>query len=72
MKHLQIAGLIVCVTVVIGCKTTQTGGQGNQERKRLAALRQAGQAEHRDEAEQNLWSAQQDNLNRDGNPARNY
>jgi len=45
-------------------------GQGNQETKRLAALQQEKQeSAQMDEADQNLWAAQQARLNRDSNPA---
>jgi hypothetical protein len=72
MKQLQLIGLIVCVGLVVSCETTQTAGQGNQERKRLAAIEQEKQAAaNTDEAEQNLWSAQEARMNRESNPAVN-
>ena len=72
MKHLQLIGLIACAAFFASCESTDTAGTGNQESKRLAAVQQQRQKEATDEAEQNLWSAQQNNLNRDGNPARRY
>ena len=73
MKHLQLIGLIACTAVLAGCESTDTaGGGGNQESKRLAALRQQRQNERQDEAQQNLWNAQENILNRDGNPVRRY
>jgi len=69
MKHLQLIGLIVCAAFLVSCETTQTTGRGNAETKRLAALRQRQHEEQQmDEAQKNLWNAQQDILNRDGNP----
>ncbi len=72
MKQLQFMGLIVCAAVFVGCESTQTAGTGNQEQKRLAAVQQERHMEHPDEAEGNLWSAQKNSLNRDGDPIRNY
>jgi hypothetical protein len=72
MKYFQLIGLILGVAVFVGCETTQTAGQGNQERKRLAAIEQEKQAAaNTDEAEQNLWSAQEARMNRESNPAVN-
>ena len=72
MKHLQLIGLIACTAVLAGCESTDTAGRGNQESKQLAALRQQRQNERQDEAQQNLWNAQENILNRDGNPVRRY
>jgi hypothetical protein len=73
MKELQLIGLIVCATFLASCETTQQTGAGNAEAKRLAALQARQQQEQNmDESEKNLWNAQQDRLNRDGNPNRNY
>jgi hypothetical protein len=70
MKRLQLITMIACLAFVVGCESTDTTGTGNQERKRLAAVQQQAQQAQPDESEQNLWNAQQDILNRDGNPAR--
>jgi hypothetical protein len=73
MKHVQLIGLIVCAFFFVGCETTETAGpgQGNQEQKRLAALRQQQrEGAQMDEGDRNLWNAEQDVLNRDSNPAR--
>jgi hypothetical protein len=76
MKQLQLIGLIVCAAFFISCESTQTAGTGNQEQKRLAALQQQQEQqqqyrrEHPNEGHQNLWNAQQDTLNQDGNPMR--
>jgi PBP1b-binding outer membrane lipoprotein LpoB len=72
MKHLEFISLIACAVFLASCESTETAGRGNQESKRLAAVQQRQQKEAADEAQQNLWSAQQNNLNRDGNPARQY
>ncbi len=75
MKHLQFIGLILCAAFLTSCESTQTAGpgQGNQEQKRLAALQQQEQeAAQMDEADQNLWAAQQARLNRDSNPSIRY
>jgi hypothetical protein len=72
MKRLQLLSLIACLTFFASCESTETTGRGNQESKRLAALQQQRQNPPSDEAQQNLWSAQQDILNRDGNPTRGY
>jgi hypothetical protein len=72
MSHIQLVGLIVCATFIVSCESTQTVGQGNQERKRLAAIQQRNRQRQPDESEQNLWSAQQNTINMDGNPMRRY
>jgi hypothetical protein len=73
MKNLQIIGLMVGIALFASCETTQTANRGNQEAKRLAAKRQQSQQRAQmDEGQENLWNAQADNLNRDGNPARRY
>ena len=73
MKPFQFIGLIACVAVFVGCESTETtAGGGNQEAKRLAALRQQRHQEQPDEAAENLWIAQENVMNRDGNPARRY
>ncbi len=73
MKHFQLIGLIVCMGFFEGCETTETAGntgaRGNAEEKRLAALEERRQQESQmDESQKNLWNAQQDILNRDGDP----
>jgi hypothetical protein len=74
MKHLQLIALIACSTSFVSCESTETaGGRGTQESKRLAAVRHERQQQAQaDEAQQNLWSSQENTLNRDGNPARRY
>lgn len=77
MKHLQLIGLIVCAAFVASCETTETAGNQNgmglQESKRLAALQERRQQEAQmDESHKNLWNAQQDILNRDGDPIGRY
>jgi hypothetical protein len=69
MKYLQLTGLILCAVSFAGCETTQNAGSGNTEVKRIAALNERRQEEaHMDESQKNLWNAQQDILNRDGDP----
>jgi len=72
MKHLQLIGLIVCGAILISCETPQTTGMGNQEQKRLAAIRQQQEDAQMDEADRNLWNAHQDLLNTGTNPAIPY
>jgi len=71
MKHLRLIGLMIGLALIAGCETVETTGMGNQEAKRLAAIQQQRQAQP-DEGEQNLWSAQQNAINKDGNPMRSY
>jgi hypothetical protein len=71
MKRLQLIGVIACAWFV-SCESTETASRRNQERKRLAALQQQRQQAQPDEGQQNLWSAQQNTMNRDGNPMRGY
>lgn len=70
MKHARLLTLAFVLAGIVGCETTETAGRGNQEAKRLAALQRQQEHEQPDEARQNLWSAQENNLNRDGNPVR--
>ena len=72
MNGVQLMSLILSLAVFTGCETPRTAGMGTQESKRLAALQQRRRQEQPDEAQQNLWSAQENNLNRDGNPVRRY
>jgi hypothetical protein len=72
MKRVQLISLVMSLALFASCETTNTAGGGTQEAKRLAALQQRQQQEQPDEAQQNLWSAQENNLNRDGNPVRRY
>ena len=73
MKHLRVTGLILLALWSVSCETTnQTAGEGNQERKRLAALQEARQQPQPDESDQNLWNAQRDRLNTGTNPAIRY
>jgi hypothetical protein len=73
MKHLQLFGLIICGSILIGCETTQTTGMGNQEQKRLAAIQQQQQEDAQmDESDRNLWNAHQDLLYTGTNPAVPY
>jgi hypothetical protein len=69
---LRLISVIGCAAIFVSCETTQTTGMGNQERKRLVALEQQRQQALPDETEQNLWSAQQNTINMDGNPMRRY
>ena len=72
MKHIEAVGLILCTAVLVSCETTQTAGQGNQERKRLAAIQQAQEeAAQIDESTANLWNAEMDRMNRYNSPAVN-
>jgi hypothetical protein len=77
MKHIGFMSLVGCAVLFAGCESTDmangTHPSGTQEAKRLAALRQEQQqAAQQDEAQQNLWSAQGNIVNRDGNPGRVY
>jgi hypothetical protein len=69
---LRLISVIGCAAIFVSCETTQTTGMGNQERKRLAALEQQRKQPQPDETEQNLWRAQQNTINMDGNPMRRY
>lgn len=77
MKYVQLIGLIACGMCIGSCQSTNTAGglngSGNQEAKRRAALAQQQQEQaQQDEAQQNLWSAQQDNMNRVSTTTRHY
>ena len=69
MKELQLVGLMAVAAVLVGCETTQTGGVGNQEQKRLAQIQREQQENAQyDESDINLWNAHQDLLVKDTNP----
>ncbi len=73
MKHFQLVALLGWTAFLISCETTQTTGMGNQEQKRLAAIQQQQQeGAEMDQADRNLWNAQQDQLNKGTNPALPY
>jgi hypothetical protein len=73
MKQLQLVALIGTGALLISCETTQTTGMGNQEQKRLAQIQREQQdAAQMDEADRNLWNAQQDQLYTGTNPAIPY
>ena len=73
MKHLELIAVMICATSFASCESTDTAGRETQESKRLAAVQQERQRQAQtDEAQQNLWSAQANILNQDGNPARRY
>jgi hypothetical protein len=76
MKHIGFLSLIACAASLAACESTNVANErqppGTVEAKRLAALRQQQQEAQKDPAQQNLWSAQGNTLNRDGNPNRNY
>jgi hypothetical protein len=61
-----------CAALLSACETTSTSGKGNQEAKRLAALEQQKRQAPLDESHTNLWRAQENLVDRDGNPMRNY
>ena len=67
-----LVSLIAGAAILTGCETTKTAGQGNQERKRLAALQAEAAQPQPDESDRNLWNAQVDNLNRGTNPSIRY
>jgi hypothetical protein len=73
MKHFQLVALLGWTAFLISCETTQTTGMGNQEQKRLAQIQREQQdAAQMDEADRNLWNAQQDQLYTGTNPAIPY
>lgn len=70
MKAISLAALLGCAVSLVACETSDKAG-GNQEAKRRAAIeRHREQAV--DEADANLWNAQENRLNRDSNPTRAY
>ena len=72
LKQLQLIGLLASVVLFVSYETPQTTGMGNQEQKRLAAIRQQQEDAQMDEADRNLWNAHQDLLNTGINPAIPY
>jgi hypothetical protein len=73
MRSPQILSAMLGLVCLASCETTTTAGKGNQESKRLAAKQQQlQQRAQTDESQANLWTAQENNLNRDGNPGRRY
>ena len=72
MKARSFVALLGCAVLLVGCETTDTAQGGNQEAKRRAAMEQQKQQSSLDEAQTNLRDAQNDLINRDGNPMRSY
>jgi hypothetical protein len=72
MKHFQSIAMIACLAFLVSCETTSTTGEGTQEAKRLAAIQQQKAQPQLDEEQANLWSAQRDAMNQDGNAAARY
>jgi len=72
MKARSFLTLLGCAVLLVGCETTDTAQGGNQEAKRRAAMEQQKQQSSLDEAQTNLRDAQNDLINRDGNPMRSY
>jgi hypothetical protein len=73
MNQLQLVSLIAGAAILVSCETIQTAGMGNQEQKRLAAIRQQQQEDAQmDESDRNLWNAHQDLLYTGTNPAVPY
>jgi hypothetical protein len=78
MKPLQLSGLLACAAFFVSCAETEMASNNNgtgrsEQSKRLAAQQQQSQHEQPDEAQQNLWNAQRNVMNRDGSvPFRGY
>ena len=77
MKYLRLVGWVACAGLIAGCESTETAGNSNAAEQRALARKRAAQAEAaehtpRDEAQQNLWNAQHNVVNRDGNPMLGY
>ena len=73
MKHLRLIALLVATGCLVACESTDEGGLGTAEKREMAkrqAARQRQLESPQDEAQQNLWRAQQTMLNRDSNPMR--
>ena len=65
---------LLAIVILAACETTSVSAQkGNQEAKRMAAIERLKQQQQRpDEAQANLWNAQEQLIDRDGNPMRAY
>jgi outer membrane lipoprotein-sorting protein len=72
MKMLCLLAVLLVSGFLIGCETTQTAEQGNQEQKRRVAVQQQQAQPQPDESDQNLQNAQADVINRGTNPAIRY
>jgi hypothetical protein len=75
MKHLELVILIAGAVFFAGCAENEVVRDTNRaspngELARRAAEPQPSQNGQKDEGTQNLWSAQRDIMNRDGNPTR--
>jgi hypothetical protein len=64
---------MACAGLIAGCESTDTAVAEQRALARQKAA-QAEAAEHtpHDEAQQNLWQAQHNVVNRDGNPMLGY
>ena len=75
MKHLDLVILIAGAVFFAGCAENEVVRDTNRaspsgESARRSAEPQPSQNGPKDEGTQNLWSAQRDIMNRDGNPTR--
>ncbi len=75
MKSLRLIGWLTCVGLLAGCENLDTAQNSAAADQRALAHKRAAQAaaaEHspQDEAQQNLYDAQHNVVNRDGNPMR--
>ena len=71
MKAISLAALISCAVLLAACETTDKTG-GSQEAKRRAAIERHRQQQPIDQSDANLWNAQQNLLNQDGNSTGAY
>ena len=75
MKYLRIFGWMACAGLLVSCESMDTADHSSGAEQRALARKQAAQAAEaahtsQDEATQNLWNAQHNVVNRDGNPMR--
>ena len=71
MKAISLAALISCAVLFAACETTDKTG-GSQEAKRQAAIERHRQQQPIDQSDANLWNAQQNVMNQDGNSTGPY
>ena len=72
MKARSFVALLGCAVLLVGCETTDTAQGESLEAKRRAAMEKQKQPPPLDESQTNLRDAQNDLINRDGNPMRSY
>jgi hypothetical protein len=78
MKHVHLLALIAGTSLLVSCADTPTARNTHRTERSEESERVTAEQSHSDqhgtpdEGQQNLWNAQRNVMNRDGNPVRGY